>query len=192
MLWLRRGHGRTRAALLALAVVLCCAAGGLGVRRAFSHPRARATRLGVSSAEPLDPVAEARARLEQFEAERRHTTDFAHLPPANLTHGADPYALARFDAQHVIGVLRGASALVVLDTELREVARESVPESVVSVAVTGPGECWVAGETLPVLVHYRWDGQRLVRVETRKIPGVFGIPRPGDGPNGRSLRARCP
>ncbi len=154
------------------------------MRRAFSHPRMRATRLVVSSAEPLDPVTEARARLEQFEAERRHSTDFAHLPPANLTHGADPYALARLDARHVIGVLRGASALVVLDTELREVARENVPESVVSVAVTGPGECWVAGETSAVLVRYRWDGLRLVRAETRKIPGILGIRALATGPMG--------
>jgi len=64
---------------------------------------------GVAAEE--DPVASARARLEHFEAARRRATDFSRLPPANRSHGADPYALAQLDARHLVGVLRGASAL---------------------------------------------------------------------------------
>jgi cytochrome c peroxidase len=134
--------------------------------------------------ESPDPVLEARARLEQFEAQRRQMTDFAHLPPANLTHGADPYQLARLDARHFVGVLRGASALVVLDSELHELSRVPVPESVVSVAVTRTGECWVAGETSPTVTRYHFDGERLSRVETQKIPGIFGIRALAAGPPG--------
>jgi hypothetical protein len=120
-------------------------------------------------------VSLARARLEEFEEQRRRATDFAHLPPANLTHGADPYALARLDAQRLVGVLRGASALVVLDNQLRELERVRMPESVVAVAVTRPDECWVGGETSGSLVRYRFDGHHLTRVESRKVPGIFGV-----------------
>ena len=151
----------------------CCIAGGLVARQALSRPRAALA--PPASAEPADPVSLARERLEQFEEQRRRATDFAHLPPANMTHGADPYALARLDTAHVVGVLRGASALVVLDDQLRELARVPVPDSAIAVAVTAPGECWVGGETSPWLVRYRFDGQKMIRLETRRIPGILGV-----------------
>ncbi len=126
----------------------------------------------------------ARARLAQFEAERRSTTDFARLPPANLTHGADPYALARLDAHHSLGVLRGASALVLLDDELRELQRIELPGSAVTVAVTDSGECWVAGEASRALRRFHFDGQALMPTASLDVPGVLGIRALAAGPGG--------
>ena len=116
--------------------------------------------------------------------ERRRATDFAHLPPANLTHGADPYALASLDAKHLVGVLRGASALVLLDAKLHELARVVVPGAAVTVTVTESGECWVAGETTPHLLRFRFDGRALVRSGDLEIPGVFGVRALAAGPAG--------
>jgi cytochrome c peroxidase len=172
--------------LAVLGFVACCGAGVFAARRALSRPRTATAKpaSALGSAEPSDPVSEARARLAQFDEQRRRATDFASLPPANLTHGAEPYALARLDARHLVGVLRGASALVVLDNELRELGRTPVPGSVVSVAVGADGECWAGGETSAELSHYRLVGERLTRIESRKIPGIFGIRALTVGPSG--------
>jgi len=164
--------------------VACCVAFAFIARRALSRPRFNIARWVAASAEPVDAVAVARVWLEQYEEQRRSATDFAHLPPANLTHGAEPYALARLDAQHFVGVLRGASALVLLDVDLHELARVTVPTSAVSVAVTAVDECWVAGETSPWLTRYHFDGRRLNPVETRKIPNILGIRALAAGPSG--------
>lgn len=165
---LKENRGRTRGVLVVFGFVACCICGALVARRALSRTRSALARplSALASAEPDDPVAQARARLEQFEAQRRRATDFAQLAPANLTHGADPYALARLDAAHLVGVLRGASALVVLDNQLHELDRAQVPDSAITVAVTARDECWVGGETSPWLVRYRLAGRHLTRIGT--------------------------
>src|SRR4051812_33010773 len=79
---------------LVLLSIACC-----------SRPRASpAPPAASASASMADPVSVARERLARFEAEQRQRTDFLHLPPASVTHGPDPYALARLDAQHSVGV----------------------------------------------------------------------------------------
>ncbi len=170
--------------MAAFGLLACCSGVALGARRALSRPRSAITPPESASAEPADPVSEARERLEQFEERRRRATDFAHLSPANLTHGADPYALARLDAGHFVGVLRGASALVLLDGDLLELGRVPLPGSVVSVAVSAPGECWVGGETSPWLSRYRFDGRALTRTDARKVPKIFGVRALTAGPTG--------
>lgn len=122
-----------------------------------------------------DVVSAARERLAQFEAARRKSSDFAHLPPSNRSHGADPYALSRLDAQHLVGVLRGASALVLLDTKLRELQRIEIPGSALAVAVSETGECWVAGEASGTLLRFRFDGRRLTPSGRLDVPGIVGF-----------------
>ena len=129
----------------------------------------------AASVAPTDPVVAARERLEQFEASHRRTTDFAHLPPANRSHGADPYALAQLDAQHVLGVLRGASALVLLDRRLHELQRIDIPGSAVAVTVSELGEVWVGAEESATLLRFRFDGQRLSPSGQLKMPGILGV-----------------
>ncbi len=177
--------------MLAAVGSVTCVGVALVAGRVLSAPRLPAQGARVPApaavtrpASPSDAVSEARERLEQFEAARRRVTDFARLPPANRSHGADPYALARLDAQHLVGVLRGASALVVLDSELRELQRIEVPGSAVAVTVAESGECWVAGEASATLLRFHFDGRRLTRSGQRKIPGIVGIRALAAGPGG--------
>ena len=183
---------RVRWSRLVLAAVGCVACVGLalGARarvgqasRSFAHRIAR--RANARGQEAPDAVAEARERLEQFEAARRRATDFAHLPPANRSHGADPYALAQLDAQHLVGVLRGASALVLLDAQLHELQRIDVPGSAVAVTVSESGECWVAGEASECVasVSLRRSAPDS-HLGSLDVPGVFGIRALAAGPRG--------
>lgn len=176
----RRISARTAWALAALGGAVCVV-GLLAARGARSQRPHESRELHV---ELVDPVDAARARLEQFEDQRRRATDFAHLPPANLAHGADPYALARLDAAHLVGVLRGGSALVLLDAELHELQRVELPGSLIAVAVTDAGECWVAGETSRKLVRFRFDGHALRRAEELEVPTILGIRALAAGPSG--------
>jgi|GEM_PF-491901 len=177
---------RVRWSRLVLAAVGCVACVGmaLGARRVLSEPRPRPPVSAQAVLVASDPVSSARARLEQFEASRRRTTDFAHLPPANRSHGADPHALARLDAQHLVGVLRGASALVLLDLRLHELQRIDIAGSAVALTVSESGECWVAAEASGTLLRFHFDGRRLSRSGQLQIPGIVGIRALAAGPSG--------
>ncbi|MEI9953355.1 MAG: c-type cytochrome [Pseudomonadota bacterium] len=173
--------------MLAAVGLVACLGVVLGARRVLSQPRPPAHPFGYHEArdpEVPDARSDARGRLEQFEASRRSVTDFARLPPANRSHGADPYALARLDAQHLVGVLRGASALVLLDAELRELQRIDVPGSAVAVTVGESGDCWIAGEASGTLLRFHFDGRRLIRSGQMEVPGILGIRALAAGPRG--------
>ena len=162
-----------------------CLAVALGARRRSLEVGQRRATLSHASATPsADPETAARGRLEQFETERRRATDFAHLPPANSTHGADPYALARLDATHLVGVLRGASALVLLDDELHELQRIELPGALIALTVDDSGQCWVAGETAHSLARFRLDGHQLIRTGELEVPGILGLRALAAGPKG--------
>ena len=181
-----------RWARLILAAAVCVVGVGvaLGARRVLSLSRSRAAlqaheaRSTASVLASADPIASARERLAAFEASRRRSTDFAHVPPANRSHGADPYALVRLDARHLAGVLRGASALVLLDERLHELQRIDVPGSAVAVAVSDSGECWVASEASRALHRFHFDGQRLTAAGSVDLPGILGIRALAAGPQG--------
>ena len=186
--------------VLGSAALIVCLSGALVARRVLSQPAmqlasARAPSASravwVAAATPArettdarDASDEARARLAQFEAERRRATDFARLPPANLSHGADPYALIALDSQHVLGVLRGASAVVLLDASLREVQRITLPGAVLAVARGRSGAYWIAGEATRTLTEVRFDGRRLRTARSREISGIFGIRALAAAPEG--------
>jgi hypothetical protein len=170
--------------LLAVVAGLACVGLALSARRATSQPRSPLSAGKVTHGAMSDRVAEARERLSAFETARRRSTDFARLPPANRSHGADPYALSLLDAQHSLGVLRGASALVLLDARLHELQRFDVPGSAVALAVSESGECWVAGEASRTLLRFRFDGQRLIRTGQMQVPDILGIRALAAGPPG--------
>ena len=170
----------SRFAFAAVGAVACVGL-VLGARRLLSHPHEIRP---AAPAAPRDPVREARKRLAEFEAARRRATDFSTLPPANLSHGADPYALARLDARHLVGVLRGASALVLLDARLQELQRIELPGSALAVTVSDSGEVWVAAEASATLVRFHFDGQRLLRSGQLEIPGIIGVRALTSGPLG--------
>ena len=69
-------------------------------------------------------------RLRAFETARRNATDFRTLPGSDLATGPDPVAIRAVpDKPLLIGLLRGSSALVLLDEQLREVQRVSAPRA---------------------------------------------------------------
>jgi hypothetical protein len=74
-----------------------------------------------------------------------------------------------------VGVLRGASALVLLDARLHELQRIDIPGSAVAVTVSETGECWVAGEASGTLLRFHFDGRRLIHAGYLKVPGMYGI-----------------
>ncbi len=164
-----------RALALAGLGVLILGLGGGALRGPFHTQTPTPSAVAPLHTEPTDPIDEARARLAQFEADRRAHTDFAHVPPANRTHGADPYALARLDASLFVGVLRGASALTLLDSDLNELERVQVPESVIAVSVSANGDIWTGGETSPWLVRFRLENGHLQRREARRVPQLLGF-----------------
>ncbi|HEX3775711.1 MAG TPA: hypothetical protein VHV51_14665 [Polyangiaceae bacterium] len=173
-----------RRGFVALGLSACALTLAVVAHKTLARAHAAPCSPPVASHEPVDPIDAARDRLAEFERQRRQATDFARLPPANLAHGADPYALAQLDDDHFVGVLRGASMLVVLDRNLRELTRAVVPESAVTVAVTHADEFWVGGELSPALTRYRFDGSRLIPLESRKVPQIFGIRALSAGPRG--------
>ena len=74
---------------------------------------------------------------------------------------------------------------MVLDAELHEVARLSLPGSLVSVAVASSGEIWVAGELSSEITRVRFDRRQLSRVGGFRVPGVLGLRALAAGPGDR-------
>ena len=135
-------------------------------------------RAAVASPEPPPPHARELARLAAFEEERRGTTDFAALPPSEQVLGPDPYRLAALGrGKPLIGVLRGASAVVALDDQGVELSRVSAPRSPGGLAVSDDGDALVVGEAARELAQYRFTGGHLERVATLAIDalGMRGI-----------------
>jgi hypothetical protein len=161
------------------------------------HPRGSAA---VSSAAPSGPAPGATVewlrRLRDFEGARRAATDFAQLPASDTTLGADPYALRRLPlgdepttaapsgSPRLVGVLRGASAVVVLDGALHERARLAAPASPSSIALDPAGDVFVAGELSPAIQRYHFRGGELHAAGILDLPDVRAIRGLATGPEG--------
>ncbi len=129
--------------------------------------------------------------LRDFEAARRSATDFAHFPPSSATLGSDPYTLRRVPlpsssphAPRFLGVLRGSSALVVLDASLHETSRVDAPASASSIAITKGGDVFVAGELSRTVQRYRFAGDELLPRGALDLPDVRAIRGLAAGPEG--------
>jgi Cytochrome c len=151
---------RGRRCLAALVVVASVACRG-------SAPELSSSPL---AAEPA-PHEAALAGLRAFEAQRRAATDFATLPPSDVALGPDPYRIAAL-GDRWIGLLRGASAVVLLDHEGAELARVAAPRSPSGLAVARDGGIFVVGEAARELVQYRADAGPLRRVATVPIDAL--------------------
>lgn len=101
------------------------------------------------------------AKLYDLEQQWRRTTNFASQPPSNIALGADPYRIASLGDSRLIGVLRGESALVLLDRELNELARQPTVSSPSGLAVAASGEIFVVGEASSGIARYRATGRTL-------------------------------
>jgi hypothetical protein len=126
-----------------------------------------------------DPIDE----LRPFEAETRRAFDFAKPPSAETGLGADPWAIRRV-ASGWVGILRGRSALVLLDEELRELARVPCPRSPTGLALGKNGEILVVGELSSNVARYTLRGRALEAMPEVHVPGVTGLRDVAVSPSG--------
>jgi hypothetical protein len=129
--------------------------------------------------EPRPEITSALEALRSEETELRERTDFAKLAPSSRSLGSNPYAVvalpgareeARTRAPVFAGVLRGDSAVVLLDVEGREVSRADTVPSPNGVAALADGRLFVVGDLEPRVARFRAKGSRVV------ADGHFPIP----------------
>jgi hypothetical protein len=127
---------------------------------------------GAVHAESDDPLQ----RLRAFETARRDATDFRTLPASDLATGPDPVAIRPLPGKPLlVGLLRGSSALVLLDEQLREVQRMPTLGAPSGMAVSPARDVFVSAETSPSIAHYTIRDGRLVRRPSIPLPGVRSV-----------------
>jgi len=137
-------------------------------------------------AEPPPPHERELAALRAFEQQRRAATDFATLPPSDATFGPDPYRIAALAGGELfVGLLRGESAVVVLDRDGTELSRVAAPGSPSGLAVSPAGDVFVVGEAARELAQYRVAGRRIARVATLPV-GALGMRDIALAPDGKT------
>ena len=123
--------------------------------------------------------------LYAFEERRRGETDFAVLPPSDLILGPDPYRIAPVRGGTHVGLLRGESAIVALDSDGAELARAAAPRSPSGLAVSADGDVLVVGDGARELAQFRTDGARIERVATLQL-GALGMRDVALAPDGKT------
>ncbi len=134
----------------------------------------RKTEAPAPTAVAPDPLA----ALHDFEETRRKATDFAHLPASDRVLGADPYALRLLPGAgppRFVALLRGESALVLLDASLKERARIAAPPSPTGLAIAADGEVFISGEQSPRIARLRVVADQLRVGEPILLPGVLAL-----------------
>jgi hypothetical protein len=119
--------------------------------------------------------------LRDYESSRRAASDFATQWASDGSFGADPYRLIAAGDGRWLGVLRGSSALVVLDDELHEHARAAAPRRTMAAALAGGGSVLAVGELEPAIQRYRLD-RELEPLAAIDVPGVAGWSALAAGP----------
>jgi hypothetical protein len=161
----------------ALATCVACrphAPNGLLGLDGGAHPPA------ASPAPAPDPLA----ALLAYENTTRARTDFAHTRTSDTALGPDPYVLRSASPGRFVGLLRGRSALVELDSSLHEVARLPAPESPTGLAVDSHGEVFVVGELSSRVARYRRVHGVLEPAGAIELPGVRAMRDVATGPEG--------
>jgi hypothetical protein len=160
--------GRVVRALISGLLLATCGACSTRSSTDASKPDA----LGPAPAPAPDPIAE----LRPFEEETRRNFDFANPPSAETGLGADPWTIRRVPSQpYWVGILRGRSAIVLLDDELHELARAVAPRSPTGLALGKNGEILVTGELSPVIARFAVRGHALASLGETRVPDVFGL-----------------
>jgi len=124
---------------------------------------------GAATGAP-DPIEQ----LRPFEEATRASFDFERPPSAETGLGADPWVIRRV-ANGWVGILRGRSAIVLLDDELHELARLPAPRSPTGLALGRNGEILVVGELSSAVARYAVRGRTLASRGEVVVPGVMGL-----------------
>ena len=104
--------------------------------------------------------------LYDVEEQLRRDTDFATLPPSDVALGADPYRIARVRDGVWCGLLRGESAVVLLDERGHELARAAAPRSPSGLAVLPGGDVLVVGDGARDIARFATAGDHLAQTAT--------------------------
>jgi hypothetical protein len=138
------------------------------------HDVATTTGGGATATDSTDPADRPIAELRPFEEATRASFDFERPPSAETGLGADPWTIRRVPGGWV-GILRGRSAIVLLDEDLHELARLPSPRSPTGLALTASGEVLVVGEFSPNVARYAVRGRTLEPRGEVRVPGVMGL-----------------
>jgi hypothetical protein len=123
-----------------------------------------------------DEQARAAETLRAFDAAQRLDADFAHLRTWDRSSGPDPYELAPLPgSSHMVGALRGADSIVVLDGAMNEVQRLPAPASPIALAVAEDGAIHVAGELGRHLARFVWKDGKLVPAGLWNLDDIRGV-----------------
>src|SRR5579859_1619963 len=95
-------------------------------------------------------------RLIAYEASQRHGVDFAKRPTWDRVSGPDPYALRAIPhLPFLVGVLRGADAIVFLNASLRELQRLPAPAGAIGLTVPDDRYVFIVGELSSTIARYK-------------------------------------
>ena len=83
-----------------------------------------------------------------------------------------------------VGLLRGRSAIVLLDADLREIQRLDAPASPTGLAVSPMGEVFVSGELADAVARYELHAGALSAAGSIRLPGVRSVRAIAYGPEG--------
>jgi hypothetical protein len=152
----------------------------VGCRDAGPHRdgnRAAATLASAPPPKTRDGVVDAAlTTLRQEETALRARTDFATLPPSSRSLGANPYALAALPGSTgFVGILRGDSRLVLLDTALAEQSALTTAPSPSAVAVAARGHTFVTSPLSRVIERFHVQAGRLARDGELAVPGAVAL-----------------
>jgi hypothetical protein len=119
---------------------------------------------------------DALAHLSALEERLRASAHFEQPTPWRDVSGADPFALREIPGtDRLVGILRGDSAVVLLDAAGRELARRAVQAHPTGLEVTRAGEIVVAGEDSRQVARFAYARGTLEARGTIEVEGVFGI-----------------
>jgi hypothetical protein len=130
--------------------------------------------LGAPARADAPDPERAIAELRVFEAEARGKMRLAAPPPSDL--GADPWTLRETRQNGLFaGILRGRSAIVLLDRDLQERSRLEAPAGTTGLAIGAGGDIYASGELSPVVARYRVRDAQLVRAGETRVPGALAV-----------------
>jgi hypothetical protein len=160
----------------ARSVRLVWAAAGLAAALALSSD---ALTPRLAAAEP-DPLRD----LKAYEAKLRLAADFEMRPSSEGAFGPDPYRLAALADGRFVGLLRGRDQVLLLSSDLKELARTRAPRAPSGITLSEDSTIWVVGELSPRVRGYRVAESGLTEVSSLTVPGALSLRAIDHGPRG--------
>lgn len=119
---------------------------------------------------------EALARLGSLEETLRERALEGSSVAWRERSGADPFALLALPGRdRFVGILRGDSAVVLLDATGRELARRPAPAHPAGLVLPSSGDVLVCGEASSTIARFSVRGDALVAEASTEVDGVHGL-----------------